>query len=104
MHWIAVFIFAVGGDLAGLGLPLPAAHKLHTGEFEIEGVADGFDLTKRIKSISLGHLLGCRWDLACSGCCRHGQCDHRASEKTYPFGAILICHKMSLLRQLNYSI
>src|ERR1700757_1785181 len=53
----ALFILPLVGNLVGLGLPLPRVSKFeYSGDFPIPGVADRFDLPKRIETIGLGDL------------------------------------------------
>src|SRR5664280_1996509 len=57
LHRLAVLIFSLVGDLAGLGFPDPCSRDIDAWKLCAPGIADRFDLPKRIETIDLGKLL-----------------------------------------------
>src|SRR6516162_4153152 len=67
LHWLAVFVLALVGDLAGLGLPLPGTGDLELGQIYVERIADRINLPPRIQTIGLGKLIDNGRARLCSG-------------------------------------
>ena len=56
LHRLAVLVFALIGDLAGLGLPGPSARDIDARELRVPGIAYGVDLGERLEAVRVGQL------------------------------------------------
>src|SRR6202040_2311577 len=81
---LAVFILPLIGDLIRLRLPNPRTGDIHSGELCVPGIADRFNLPKRIDTISLGNLFN-NWRTALSpgGCSEEQHSDSYATDHPY---------------------
>src|SRR5689334_12645901 len=72
LHRIARLVFSLKGHSVGFGLPgpCPGRLELECRDVYVEGVADRFELPKRIQTKSFGGLFG-NWRFLCPGGCRN---------------------------------
>src|SRR5690349_3331430 len=60
LHRFARLVFSLEGDPVSLGFPSPTSVELESGNVQVEGVTDRFDLSPRVEAIRLGNLV-CDW-------------------------------------------